>query len=424
MLSCRFIKSTCLLEQERRSMNNLVQRRDRKFVKLGLKWLVGILVLCAIVFGQVIPQLRRILERRNQQRGDEESPKLLRAAKEGNHESARLAIFAGADVNCNPFGETPLGHAIVGRNMQLISILLESSADPDGIFRQETAPIGTVITPLTYAVQNNDIAVARVLLDAGADPNIGSGLPGPFPLLCWCIDKDYLEMLDLLIEHGANIEADGRAAMDFAVRLGNSAAGDLFARHGASYTVREAVAFNRLDDVKEMVEKNPALFHERFTTGDSAFATTLLGVALSLGHREMAEFLIESGASVDVLEHGGSTLLHKAAIGGDAELVKCLIARNLDINAQDNSKETPLHDAVRWDHLEVVKVLIAAGADIKETVLQLAINKNNSDVVRLLLEAGADTSSEKLRTLLETKLERKPNNEGLFKVLQEFGLVQ
>ena len=34
--------------------------------------------------------------------------------------------------------------------------------------------------------------------------------------------------------------------MDFAVRLGNSAAGDLLAKHSASYTVREAVAFNRL----------------------------------------------------------------------------------------------------------------------------------------------------------------------------------
>ena len=113
-------------------------------------------------------------------------------------------------------------------------------------------------------------------------------------------------------------------------------------------------------------------------------------------------------------------------------MVNCLIARNLDINAQDNYRETPLHEAVRRDHLEVVKVLIVAGADIniqgwvreRETVLQAAINNNSSDVVRLLLKAGADTSSEKLRTLLETKLERKPNNERLFKVLEEFGLVQ
>ena len=411
-------------------MNNFVQRSDRKFVRLGLQWLVALLVLCAFIFGQIVPVLRRIHEASNQQRGRDESLKLLRAAKEGNREAARMAIFAGADVNCSPSGETPLGHAIVGRNMQLISILLESSADPDGIFRQEIAPMGTG-TPLTYAVQKNDIAVARVLLDAGADA--GSGLPGPFPLLQWCIEKDYLKMLDLLIEHGASIEADGRAAMDFAVRLGKSAAGDLLARHGASYTVREAVAFNRLDDVKKMVEESPALFQERFTPGDLAHpegATTLLGVALRLGHREMAEFLIESGAPVDVLECEGSTLLHAAAVGGDAELVKCLIARNLDINALDNSRETPLHEAVRRDHPEVVKVLIAAGADIdiRETVLQLAINvaidTNSSDVVRLLLEAGADTSSEKLRTLLETKLERKPNNERLFKVFEEFGLVQ
>lgn len=251
-------------------------------------------------------------------------------------------------------------------------------------------------------------------------------------MLCWCIEKDYLEMLDLLIEHGATIEAEGRAAMDFAVRLGNSAAGDLLARHGANYTVREAVAFNRLDDVKKMVEESQVLFQGRFTPGDPEGATTLLGVALRLGHREMAEFLIESGAPVDVLEREGSTLLHAAVVGGDAELVKCLIARNLDINAQDNYRETPLHEAVRRDHLEVVKVLIAAGADIniqgrvreRETVLQSAINNNSSDVVRLLLEAGANTSSEKLRTLLETKLERKPNNERLFKVLDEFGLVQ
>jgi hypothetical protein len=147
-------------------------------------------------------------------------------------------------------------------------------------------------------------------------------------------------MIRLLIQRGANPRAEvrGCTAMDFVVYGdGDGEVGDLLREHGLPYGPREMAAFNRLDELKRAVGEQPDLVKKRFQTPffvPPGQGSTLLGIALGKGYREMGKFLIEAGAPLDELEGPGMTPLHTAARGGDPDLIRLLVARGLDVNAR------------------------------------------------------------------------------------------
>jgi ankyrin repeat protein len=130
-------------------------------------------------------------------------------------------------------------------------------------------------------------------------------------------------------------------------------------------------------------------------------------------------FLIESGATLDTVEHLGRTPLHLAARGGDPELIRLLVARGLDVNARDDHQDTPLCDIAWLDKPEAVAALIEAGADVnarginKWTPLHHAVYHHRVDIVRLLLAAGADPTVPEKDGVTPLDLARKENSEIL-----------
>jgi cytohesin len=186
--------------------------------------------------------------------------------------------------------------------------------------------------------------------------------------------------------------------MDLSVASSNAAMCELFVQFGAPYTAREAAVFNRIEEVKRMVEQNPALLRERFSPfyyAKPGQGPTLLGIALARGYREMAVYLMDAGAPLDGREWYDCTLLHEAAKGGDPELIRRLVARGLDVDAHDEDGRTPLQDAVAYGKVEAVAALIEAGADVnagKGSALRTAAQRQNIPIVQLLLAAGADPS--------------------------------
>jgi ankyrin repeat protein len=85
---------------------------------------------------------------------------------------AKDLIGAGADVNYVRAADemTALKFSINGMNAELIQLLLDHGADPDG-------PPGTAQTALMHAARNNFVEALRVLLDNGADPTLTCKLP-------------------------------------------------------------------------------------------------------------------------------------------------------------------------------------------------------------------------------------------------------
>jgi ankyrin repeat protein len=173
---------------------------------------------------------------------------------------------------------------------------------------------------------------------------------------------------------------------------------DLLRSFGAPYTAREAAAFNRLDEVRQMLQDDPELLSQRFLPiwggVPSEHHPTLLGIALSRGHRELSEFLIRAGAPLTGRETHG-TLLSEAAYGGDPTLIRQLAAHGLGANEVN---DYPLHVAAWKGHLNAAKALIDLGVDLNlqdeygSTALHIAIRSKHREMISRLIAAGADTS--------------------------------
>lgn len=307
---------------------------------------------------------------------------------------------------------------------------------------------------LLAAIRTNNVALARRALEAGADAtgagaNLFPGMRSDAPsLMCICIANGQTELMELLLEFGADIEQieriagaisfsspildgpplfaavscnqppdirskmarllverganpqrefAGLNAMDIAFETSDTELGDLFREFGLPYGPREMAAFNRLDELKAAVEETPEILQQRFRSAYADRAPSLLAISLLRGYREMSLFLIEAGAPLDVMD-GSYTLLHDAARGGDPQLIRLLVERGLDVNAKDRYSDTPICDIAWNGKSEAIAALVELGADVNwqgingQTPLHHAVRNNQRETVRLLLAAGADPS--------------------------------
>jgi ankyrin len=168
--------------------------------------------------------------------GYKETP-LYVAAEHGQIDAVRFLLGAKADVNAQveyigDFGPTPLCAALRIRNADLMTLLLESGADPskgsplaDAVIENNESAVKLLIkykaevqyggvwgiTPLHLAVRYGYEDIARLLLESGANPNTrdeGDSFPnGPGPSENTPLDDAALgknkKMATLLIKHGA-----------------------------------------------------------------------------------------------------------------------------------------------------------------------------------------------------------------------------
>ena len=85
----------------------------------------------------------------------------------------------------------------------------------------------------------------------------------------------------------------------------------------------------------------------------SSPAMTPLHWAARVGHKEVAELLIATGADVNAIDQLGRTgwaawhvtPLHEAAYHGHKEIAELLITAGADVNAKDEDGDTPLDNA-------------------------------------------------------------------------------
>jgi cytohesin len=308
--------------------------------------------------------------------------------------------------------EAKLREAIRKNDVPLARQLLESGADPDLDFharrlsRQSPSP-----SVLNTCIANGQVEMMELLLEFGADIRRIEGIPakssnaihmGP-PLFAAAGCNQPAEvrekMVRLLVKRGANprLFVYGHSAMDMAFETSDAPMGDLLREFGLPYGPREMAAFNRLDELKAAVQETPEILQQRFRSAYADHAPSLLAIALRRGYREMSLFLIEAGAPLDVMD-GSYTLLHDAARGGDPQLIRLLVERGLDVNAKDRYSDTPICDIAWNGKPEAIAALVELGADVNwqgvngQTPLHHAVRNNQRETVRLLLAAGADPS--------------------------------
>jgi uncharacterized protein len=249
------------------------------------------------------------------------STPLLFAARNGDLESARALLAHGADANDHmPDGISALVLAAHSGQGKVGELLLEKGADPN------SAEIG--YTALHAAVLRSDLDLVKALLAHGANPNarMTKGTPirrdntdynlpetliGATPYL---LAAKFLEpeIMRALAAGGADLKLampNGATPLMMAVGLGS---GPNQSRRGiARIDFGKVPPESRiLETVKTAVSLDPDV-QAANPAGDTA-----LHIAASQGHDAVIEFLVESGARLDVKNKRGQTPLMAAATTG------------------------------------------------------------------------------------------------------------
>ena len=190
-------------------------------------------------------------------------------------------------------------------------------------------------SPIHEAAYRGDVARIRQLLeDDSLLVNSPGGSRGTTPLHS-AIKGGQLEAAKVLLDHGADIEADvfseGRP-LQLAVEMRDRAMVRLLLERGANA------------NGKGRTQEAPPIVKAR-------------------NDPEMVKLLIEHGASVDGSDRFGGTPLIYAAASGNLRMVKMLLDEGASIHVQGSLRVgTPLDGAIRGGHLAVAQLLLQEGA--------------------------------------------------------------
>jgi ankyrin repeat protein/GNAT superfamily N-acetyltransferase len=254
---------------------------------------------------------------------------------------ARLLLRAGADPNA------ALEGAALAGEPGMVALLLQAGADADAgrslraaagsddpacleLLLDAGATVHRAMA-LAHAAQRDAVACARVLLDRG--PQEWGERENA---LVWAARGEAsAEMLRLLVEHGADLEASfdgtGRTPYAIAVRSGRRDLAEALVSLGAQ---------RRVEPVDELVGACLA--------GDAASARRL-----ATEHPDAARLLQASEADA----------LPRAAGRGQRDAVGALLDLGVPVDARGPMGETALQAARECGHDEIVALLLERGAD-------------------------------------------------------------
>lgn len=170
----------------------------------------------------------------------------------------------------------------------------------------------------------NGAAVVALLVEAGADVNARFTGPHTETPLHWAASSDDIEVLDALLDAGADIEAPGAViaggtALTDAVAFGQWHAARRLVERGANTPFREAAALGLTERVERYLSDDPP-------TPDDI--TQAFWYACHGGQQAVAEYLLDRGANLNWISTWDNlTPLDAARRSGADELVAWLAGR-------------------------------------------------------------------------------------------------
>jgi ankyrin repeat protein len=364
---------------------------------------------------------------------------LLAPVYRGSMDIVRTLLGAGADVDARSelSGQTPLLSMSSGRT-RIVEVLLEEGADVNakGEFYHETALMLAAIsgnkatvqallnkgadvkaastngrTAMLMAESLGHAEVIKLLQDAGAPRETSKAL---LPLEAYL--PRYLvvnakrgrplnpQAALALLSRGAEVKADGEAAVLFAAIRGDVEAVSALLDNRADVNVRHEDGWKGLmlaavnghsPVVQAFLDKGANVDAKENIMGQTALIWAVKG-----GHTAIVKSLLKAGANVNARDKFGGTALTRAASDGHSEIVKTLLEAGADINAREYDGDTALIEATAENHLEIIQALLKAGANVNDkdldgrTLLMIAAMTGKDKAVKVLLDAGADINAQ------------------------------
>src|SRR2546427_5690223 len=264
---------------------------------------------------------------------------LLTAVRNGDQAQVRKLIESGTNVNsADQDGTTALMHSVIESDARMMKLLIDKGANVN-------AANGAGSTALMYAATN--LAKAKLLLDAGANVKVKNKYAST-PMNVATTTFGSTPVLKLLVARGG--ETDGKTI------AGASATGDLEAMQYmfsvglpqgslTAAAISGAIAARCDACVRLLVEKGaPANGVRPNGTLSSNVGVTQGGVLNDTAKRanpELAQFLVDHGASLESRDREGFTLLQQAVLSMELppardRMVEWLLSKGVDPNSNND----------------------------------------------------------------------------------------
>lgn len=375
------------------------------------------------------------------------NPLAVAAQQSNNPSIMKLLLDADCDVNAtNNMGDTALVNACLKGNDLIVPTLLAAGADVNKPRRDGLSPLFAAfcIPEMTHAlsswglggdastVRARMLTIVQTLAEQGADLE-QYGYGGKTALMA-VTDKAYLDIAQVLIAHGADVNAvedpsrgkisalfkgmeevlaercDRKTALLYATEKGNTAIVKALLDVGADVMIADKSGRTALDiaiqegytDIIRLLEGAGAVAPE----GAAQFSEEALLGAAKQGNLDVLRSALSAGISPNAseLEKGRNpnckTALMFAAERGHLDAVQVLLSAGAEVNLGDRPGKklgkTPLMYAAETNHVEIIRLLLEAGAAINAqdkrgpSALLYAVQSKSTEAVQILLEFGAD----------------------------------
>jgi ankyrin repeat protein len=278
---------------------------------------------------------------------------LIQALQKSDSTAVKRLLDAGADPNARDNGGTPvLMSAVLFAGPDSVKLLLDRGADPNAANKAGA-------TALMWAVP--DLAKTRPLIASGAAVNARSNNTQRTPLLIAATYPASVPVLQLLLDHGADIHAKDRAGMHALGRATLSADVDVvrfLVEHGCDpnepgYGTRVRYARQYLPSLEYLLSQGAKV------------ETDALAMSVHWQDPQLIARWIERGADVNALAgpYNRTALMTAAASEqAGAASVKLLLEKGANPNAEDIDGERPLDWAIYRADREKIAALEQFGA--------------------------------------------------------------
>jgi len=278
---------------------------------------------------------------------------LFSACTFGNAEEAAALLAKNPNHLTASDGQsswTPVHYAANSGNTEVLALLLANGANPNGSERAAYVPRFDRI-PLQLAAARGWKSAAECLIEHGAclEERDGDGRTA----LHQALAERQKEMVELLLARGADPNATtgpselGWRPIPTRRRIGF---GKPRTRAPQPSTPLD---YATLHEDKELVQ---LLLNHGANINLPVNEPLLFSV--SIGNPGMAEFLIENGANPRAaIWLQRRNYLHLAGLRGHTAVAELLIKHGVDVNARDRFGDTPLDCAIRADHESLARLL-------------------------------------------------------------------
>jgi ankyrin repeat protein len=234
----------------------------------------------------------------------------------------------------------------------------------------------------------------------------------------------HLQMVELLVEHSANVNAQGGHfghALQAASFNGHIDVVQLLMEHGVNVDAQggeyqsalQAASCNGHIDIVQLLMEHGA----NVNVQGGQYGSALQAASVN-GHMDIVQLLIEHDADVNMQGREFGNALQAALYNGHMDIVQLLIQHGSHVNVQGGEHRSALQAASINGHIESIQFLIDQGAEVNVlggeygSTLQAASYYGHIDIVQLLIKHGADVSAQggKYGSALKAALYREPDD--------------